>query len=359
MRYKIFGRSGLRVSEVALGAMTFGSNWGNNADRDTVFQMMDRFAGEGGNFVDTADIYADGMSERILGEYIASDRDHWVVATKFSGGIGVLHPEVARPDVNKAGNHRKNMMRAVEASLERLGTDHIDVYYVHFWDFTTRPDEVMRGLDDLVSAGKILYPALSDTPAWIVAEANTRAEYIGWAPVVAIQVEYSLLERTAEREMFPMARANDLAIVPFSPLAAGLLSGKYSNAGGEPRRLGDRQPTAREQRIIDEVAAIAAEHGRSSAEVALAWVRGRTAWGPLVPLLGARTFEQLDANLGALDLALDADQTLRLDTVSSIHYGVPMEMLLRGNPRRLATAGYADQLDSHRALHAPDPGPPT
>ncbi|MCU1372887.1 MAG: hypothetical protein JWO68_173 [Actinomycetia bacterium] len=343
------------MSEVALGAMTFGSAWGTfGADDDESLRIMARFGERGGNFIDTADIYTDGRSEALVGRFIADDRDHWVVASKFSGGIGVIQPGTAPADINKAGNHRKNMRRAVEASLRRLGTDHLDVCYLHFWDFTTHPEEVMRTFDDLVSSGKVLYPALSDTPAWLATHATLLAEQHGWAPPVAVQVEYSLLQRAAEREVFPMAKAFDLALAPWAPLKSGLLSGKYASAvTGEPRRRGAHTPTPSEQRVIDVVAEVAGELGCTSAQVAVAWVLTRQDWAPCIPLLGARTLAQLDENLGALDVELEAGHLARLDEVSAIDHGVPGEMLLRGNIPQLSTSGLADQLHNHRGPVAP------
>jgi aryl-alcohol dehydrogenase-like predicted oxidoreductase len=351
--YVVFGRSGLRVSEVAYGAMTFGTSWGDQGvEKAEAFQVMEAFAEAGGNFVDTSDVYTEGESEEILGEFIASDRDRWVVASKFTGSHGIIGVRDGfRPHPNSGGNSRKHMMSAVEASLRRLATDRIDIYYVHFWDFMTSPEEVMRGLDDLVSAGKILYPAFSDTPAWVVSEANTRAELLGWAPAVAIQVQYSLLERTAERELLPMAKAHDLAIVPWRVLAGGLLVGPTATNLAP----GAREPSEWERSVLAEVEAVANEVGATAAEVAWAWVRTRQAWGPMVPLIGARTAAQLRTNLGALSLELDEEHVARLTHASSTDLGFPMSMLLDPNDiPRLATGGFNDRIDNHRAVPHPD-----
>ena len=221
MRYKLLGRSGLRVSELALGTMTFGPEWGWGASKDESRRMFDAYAEAGGNFLDTANRYTEGTSERYVGEFIASDRDHWVVATKDTLWM-------RRDDPNFSGNHRKNMVQALDASLKRLGTDYIDLYWVHAWDFTTPTSEVMRALDDMVRAGKVLHVGISDTPAWVVSRANTLAELRGWSPFVALQLRYSLIDRTAERDLIPMARAMDMAITPWSILGAGTLTGKYS-----------------------------------------------------------------------------------------------------------------------------------
>jgi aryl-alcohol dehydrogenase-like predicted oxidoreductase len=220
MRYKLLGKSGLRVSELCLGTMTFGEVWGWGASQSESHKIFDGFVEAGGNFLDTANNYTDGTSERYVGECIASDREHFVVATKYTLSM-------RKDDPNASGNQRKNMVQALEASLKRLNTNYIDLYWVHAWDFLTPVEEVMRGLDDLVRAGKVLYVGISDTPAWVVAQANTLAVWRGWTPFVGVQIEYSLLQREPERDLLPMAQAFDLAVLAWSPLAGGLLSGKY------------------------------------------------------------------------------------------------------------------------------------
>ena len=230
MRYKLLGRSGLRVSEICLGTMTFGTDWGWGADKEESRRILDTYANAGGNFLDTANRYTEGTSETWLGEFISADRDHWVLATKYS-----LKDRDGDP--NFSGNHRKNMMRSVEASLRRLNTDHIDLLWVHAWDGMTPVEEVMRGLDDLVSQGKVHYIGVSDTPAWIVSRANTMAELRGWSAFVALQVEYSLLQRTPERDLLPMAQAFGMSMTAWAPLAGGALTGKYLVQQEEPKRL--------------------------------------------------------------------------------------------------------------------------
>ena len=219
MKYKLLGRSGLRVSELALGTMTFGETWGWGASKKVSQQLFDTYAEAGGNFIDTANRYTDGTAEEYVGDFIAADRDHFVVATKYT-----LFDREGDP--NFSGNHRKNMVRSLEASLRRLKTDYVDLFYVHAWDFTTPVEEVMRSLDDLVRAGKVLYVAISDTPAWIVAQANTLADLRGWSPFVGLQLRYSLIDRAAERDLLPMARALDLGVLAWSVLGAGVLTGK-------------------------------------------------------------------------------------------------------------------------------------
>jgi len=353
MDYVVFGRSGMRVSEFALGAMTFGTSWGTQGTEEReAAEVLDAFAEAGGNFVDTSDVYTEGESEEILGKLTAHDRDRWVISSKYSGSQGLIGSRGGfRPHPNSGGNSRKNMVRAVEDSLRRLRTDRIDVYYLHFWDFMTRPDEVMRAFDDLVRAGKILYPAFSDTPAWVIADANTRAELLGWSPAIAIQVEYSLLERTAERELFPMAKEHDLAIVPWRVLAGGMLLGsEHTNPAPDTR-----EPNKREERVISEAVAIAQELGVSAAQVSWAWLRSRNSWGPMVPLIGARTADQLRMNLAGMTLQLENEHLARLTEASSIDQGFPMDMLLDPtNVPHLATGGFNDRIHNHRAVPHPD-----
>jgi aryl-alcohol dehydrogenase-like predicted oxidoreductase len=341
MRYKLLGRSGLRVSELALGAMSFGEEWGWGAGREESRRMFDAFAKAGGNFIDTANRYTEGTSERLVGEFVASDRQHFVIATKYTlfmrGG-----------DPNSAGNHRKNMVQALEASLSRLGTDYVDLYWVHAWDYLTPVDEVMRGLDDLVRAGKVLYVGISDTPAWIVSRANTMADLRGWSPFVALQLRYSLLDRSAERELLPMARTLDLAVTPWSVLGAGVLSGKY-NRGTPPEQGRAKDGAAKVERnlgIAAEVVAVADEIGCTPSQVAITWARQQP--GVIVPLLGANNLRQLADNLGALDVTLGEAQLARLDQVSRIDLGFPHDFLGEDFIRDLIYGQTQDLIDVHR-----------
>lgn len=350
MRYKLLGRSGLRVSELALGTMTFGPDWGWGADRDESRRMFDVFAEAGGNFLDTANVYTQGTSERYVAEFIAPDREHWVVASKY--GMAALRPG----DPNGSGNHRKNMVQSVEASLRRLGTEYLDLYWLHAWDFTTGVEEIMRGLDDLVRQGKVLYIGISDTPAWIVSRANTMAELRGWTPFTALQLRYSLIDRAAERDLLPMARALDLAVTPWSVLAAGVLSGKYGGDDPPPdgRARDGAAKVERNLRIAGEVVSVAERIGRSPAQVAIAWVRSR---GPvIIPLIGARTASQLEDNLGALDVTLDAEHLERLDKASRIELGFPHDFLgPEGSARQFVYGDTLEGLDAHRgALRRPE-----
>lgn len=332
-RYRLLGRSGLRVSPISLGTMTFGPDWGWGADRDEARRIFDAYVDRGGNFVDTANRYTNGTSETLVGEFAAGRRDRLVIATKYT--------MTERPDdPNSGGNHRKSMVRSVEGSLRRLGTDHIDLLYLHAWDFTTPVDEVMRAMDDLVRAGKVLYVAISDTPAWQVARMQTIADLRGWSPLIALQIEYSLLERTVERDLIPMAAELGLGVVPWSPLGSGVLTGKYTRGdldtdGGAATPEGTRKNvaaangalTARGLDIADVVTKVAAEIGTTPSRAAIAW----TLRNPAVtaPIIGARTLAQLDDNLGALDVTFTADQLAALDAASAVDLGFPHEFLNR------------------------------
>jgi aryl-alcohol dehydrogenase-like predicted oxidoreductase len=319
MKYKILGRSGLRVSELCLGTMTFGEDWGWGSSREESRAVFDAFAEAGGNFVDTANVYTNGTSETFLGEFLEGQRDMFVLATKYTSST---NPD----DPNAGGNQRKNMMRAVEDSLRRLKTDYIDLYWLHAWDFHTPVEEVMRAFDDLVRSGKVLYVGISDTPAWEVSRANTLAELRGWSPFVGLQIRYSLLDRAVERELLPMARALDLTVTPWDTLGSGILTGKYNRDAGATGRATIRGRVGeRPLGIAAEVVKLADELGRTPAQVALGWVR--QGQGVIVPLVGARTREQLDDNLGCLDLELTPEAKRRLDEVSHIELGFPHEFL--------------------------------
>ncbi len=340
MRYRLLGRSGLRVSELCLGTMTFGADWGWGADRDACRGIFDSFVDKGGNFFDTANLYTGGSSERLLGEFIRENRDAAVLATKYTNALP------GGRDPNAAGNQRKNMVQSLEASLKRLGTDRIDLYWVHAWDFLTPCEDVMRGLDDLVRQGKVLHVGISNAPAWVVARCNTLAELRAWTPFTALQIEYSLIERAAERELIPMARAFDLSVIAWSPLASGILTGKYTEPGqpDRQRRLDKtamRAPGAdRETAIVQAVGEVAGELGASQGQVALAWLRARHA----LPILGARTAAQIEDNLGCLDLRLTPEQMMLLDNVSRIPLGFPHEFLEKS--RSVTHGGFTDRIDA-------------
>jgi aryl-alcohol dehydrogenase-like predicted oxidoreductase len=325
MRYRLLGHSGLRVSELCLGTMTFGEEWGWGSDEKSSRAVYDAFREAGGNFVDTANMYTNGSSERFLGNFLREGRDSVVLATKFTN---VAPGTNKGRDPNLGGTGRKTMVQAVEASLKRLGTDRIDLYWVHAWDFMTPVDELMRGLDDLVRAGKVLYVGISDAPAWAVAQANTMAAMRGWSPFIGLQIEYSLIERTVERELIPMAHAFNLGVLAWSPLAGGVLTGKYAKPGADAGRIQKADLKSRlnprSVAIAAEVVAIAADLECEPGQVALAWLRVRGA----IPILGARTVEQLHSNLGCLEVALTVEQCARLETVSKIDLGFPHEFLI-------------------------------
>lgn len=326
MRYRLLGRSGLRVSELCLGAMVFGDQRGSwGASRAEAATILGRFAEAGGNFVDTANHYAGGESERIVGELIRPDRDRWVVSTKYTLSAD-------RADPNAGGSHRKSLRRAIDASLQRLGTDYIDVYWVHIWDAFTPVEEVIAGLDELVRAGKVLYLGISDTPAWMVARAVTLAEERGLAAFSALQVPYSLVERTVERELLPVARALDLAVTGWAPLGGGLLTGRYGTDRERPadtRVAGigggyeERTLSERNLKIADALNAIATERGVSTSQAAVAWVLAQQARALTIPILGVRTADQMTDNLGALDVELEAADLQRLNEASQVPLGFP------------------------------------
>jgi aryl-alcohol dehydrogenase-like predicted oxidoreductase len=340
MRYKLLGSSGLRVSELCLGTMTFGEDWGWGASPRESRRIFDAFVQAGGNFIDTADIYTNGTSEKLVGEMVAGDRERFVLATKYTNSMPGSDP-------NAAGNHRKNMRQSLEASLKRLNVDYIDLFWLHAWDFTTPVEEIMRAFDDMVHTGKVLAIGVSDTPAWIVSRANTLAELRGWSRFAALQVEYSLVERTVERELIPMARALDLGITAWSPLGSGLLTGKYHRSAdtGEERRLDKaafKEIDDLNYSIAREVDRVAAAIGRSPAQVALNWVRRQP---QVIPILGARSEEQMKQNLACLDFTLDAEQMERLNKISQVPLGFPHDFLNSEVPRSFMYGGMADKID--------------
>ena len=342
MRYRLLGNSGLRVSEAALGTMTFGEEWGWGSAKDESRKVYDAFRDAGGNFIDTANFYTNGTSESFLGEFMKDHRQSVVLATKYTN---------ANPgtDPNAAGNHRKSMVQALEASLKRLKTDYIDLYWVHVWDQITPVEEVMRGLDDLVRQGKVLYVGISDAPAWWIAQANTLAHLRGWSPFIGLQIEYSLIERTVERELVPMAKALNLGLTAWSPLARGLLTGKYHGHGSsEPGRMSNdtmKEHMPEQQRAARAVAAVKTvsdEIGRGMAQVALAWLRYRPV--PVIPIIGARRLSQLQDNLASFDLTLSADQLKILDEASRIELGFPYDIYKKEMVRAIVYGGLRDQI---------------
>lgn len=344
MRYKLLGSSGLRVSELCLGAMTFGSDEAWCADKAESKRIFDRFVEVGGNFIDTANIYTGGESEKLVGEFVASDRQRFVVASKYT------HAMPSAKDPNFGGNHRKNLTQSLDASLKRLKLDYIDLYWVHAWDFTTPIEEVMRALDDAVRAGKILHTGFSDTPAWVTARANTLAQFHGWTPVSALQLEYSLLERSIERELIPMAKDMDIAVTAWSPLGGGVLTGKYTRDGFDDgnKRLDTvnfRQLDDASLAVAKQVDVIADQLQVSSAQVALAWVRQKGA----LAIIGARSLAQLNDNIDSLTLSLSEEQMQALDKASLFQPGHPYNLPSSPMVTALSTGGMSDLIDNHRS----------
>jgi aryl-alcohol dehydrogenase-like predicted oxidoreductase len=326
MRYRVLGKTGLRVSNLALGAGLFGTGWGYGSERDEARAVFDAYRDAGGDFIDTADGYQFGQSESFLGEFIGDARNDIVLATKYTRGA------MKGGGLQNVGNNRKVMIQSVEASLKRLRTDRIDLLWVHMPDAVTPVDEIVRGLDDLARAGKIIYAGLSDFPAWRVATAATLAELRGWTPISALQIEYSLVERTPERELLPMAAGFGLGTVGWSPLGGGLLTGKYRRGEtGRAEGLGrliHGETDARKTAVVDTVLAVAEETGATPAQVAIAWVMTKG----VLPIIGPRTATQLADNLAAADLVLTEAQTARLDAASAVPLGFPHEMLVAAAP---------------------------
>jgi len=310
--YVTLGRSGLRVSPLCLGAMTFGEDWGWGASEADSKAIIDRYLDLGGNFIDTANLYTKGHSEAIIGDHLGRDsgrRDRVVIATKFFGNL-------FRGDPNGGGAGRKAMMQQVEHSLRRLKTDYIDLYWMHAWDAHTPIDETLRGLDDLVTSGKVRYVGVSDTPAWKVAQAQTLAELRGWTRFVGLQIEYSLLERTVEGELIPMAQELGLGVTPWSPLKSGVLTGKYRPGNGSDRGPWvDSNLTERNLAVVDELVSWAERLETTPAKLAIAWVQGRP--GVTSTILGARRVSQLEENVSALDLELPQDCLDALDAATT------------------------------------------
>jgi aryl-alcohol dehydrogenase-like predicted oxidoreductase len=340
----MLGKSGLRVSELCLGTMTFGEDWGWGASKDESRKVYDAFLEAGGNFIDTANVYTAGTSERMLGEFMADHRDRIVLATKYTN---------AAPgnDANAAGNHRKSMMRAVEGCLKRLKTDYIDLYWLHIWDQITPIEEVMRAFDDLVRQGRILYAGVSDMPAWVVARGNTLAELRGWTSFVGLQIEYSLIERTPERELLPMAAELGLGVTAWSPLAGGLLTGKQLEPGGakgsrqsNPAMQQFMKSDERKENVVREVMAVSRENGHSPAQIALAWLRQRPE--PVIPIIGARKLAQVKDNLASVGTKLSPEHVERLNAVSRIELGFPHDFFSNDMVRTLRSGGMWEQIDA-------------
>ena len=322
------------------------------ASKEEARKIFDLFVNKGGNFIDTANVYQKGTSEKYIGEFISSEREKFVIATKYTL---TTNPD----DPNASGNHRKNLVQSVDASLKRLNTQYIDLLWVHIWDPMTPIEEVMRALDDLVRSGKILYVGISDVPAWVVSYADAIAELRGWSPFIGIQVMYNLTERSVERELLPMSRALDIGITAWSPLGGGVLSGKYNTQNAnEQKRYNVNNPMSasfvneRNISIATEVQAIAKEINKTPSQIALNWIRQQQRIDKykavIIPIIGATTEAQIKDNLGCLDFELTEDQLKRLDEKSKIQLGFPHDFIseaakifLYGNTFSL--------IDDHRA----------
>ena len=342
LRYRPLGNSGLRVSEICLGTMSFGEAWGFGADEATSFKVLDAYAEAGGNFLDTANKYHGGETEEIVGRWLRGKRDRFVVATKYT--LAMDHE-----DPNTAGNHRKNLQRSLDESLQRLQTDYIDLMWVHAWDELTSYEETMRALDDAVRSGKVLYVGVSDTPAWIVSASNVLAELRGWSSYVGLQIEYSLLQRTPERELLPMADHYGLSVLAWAPLGAGVLTGKYTRPGADNDSL---RSASNEQRgrtseeslsVARAVDTVADEIGVSSAQVATAWVKSHG--NRYIPIVGARKVSQIEDSLGAARIALSDAQLQRLDEVSRVSLGFPHDFLSADGVRDLVYSEQRSRID--------------
>ncbi len=346
LRYRLLGKTGLRVSEICLGTMSFGDSWGFGASESDSHRVLDAYAEAGGNFLDTANKYHGGQTEEIVGRWLAGRRDRTVLATKYTLSMDPTDP-------NASGNHRKNLVRSVEASLGRLGTDYIDLLWVHAWDDYTHYAETLRALDDLVRSGKILYVGVSDAPAWVVSASNVLAELRGLTPFVGLQIEYSLLQRAPERDLLPMANHFELSVLAWGPLGAGVLTGKYTRAGVQNdslRKQGNEQRGRTSElslTIARAVDAVADELGCTSTQAALAWVRAQ-GYG-FIPIVGARKVEQVVDSLGAAEVRLSAEQLARLDEVSRIELGFPHDFLATSYVRDLVRGETRTRLDGRAA----------
>lgn len=338
MRYKILGtRTGLKVSEFALGTGMLGKAYGYGTEPEDARRILEGYADAGGNFLDISDAYQAGESEKTVGAFLAGRREDFIVASKFSRGPR-MDPALAR-----VGNTRKVMVQSVEASLSRLGTDRIDIYFAHLDDRVTPVEEIMRGFEDLITSGKIVYGGLSNFPAWRVATAATLAQLRGWSPLT-IQVEYNLLQRTAEREILPMAEGFGIGVMAYSPLASGFLTGKYRKGGtGRITELMGGLSVSHQagEAVVDALLAIAQELGANAGQVALAWVKGKGA----IPVIGAKTPAQLVDNLAAADIGLSESHMKALDDISTFPLGYPHDLLNAAATRAMATGGKWHAID--------------
>lgn len=343
MKYKLFGKSGLRVSELCLGTMTFGEEWGYGANKDESEKLFNTFIENGGNFIDTANRYTEGTSELFLGEFVKKSqrRNELVIASKYT-----LHTQLGK--INDSGPHRKNLVQSLEGSLKRLNLDYLDLLYIHAWDFTTAEEEILRALQDVIRAGKVINIAISDTPAWMISRCNAIAEVRGWNAFAGMQVEYSLITRDAERDLLPLARYTDMGVTAWAPLAGGALTGKYLDQKNEAKRLkeGSKRLNEKSALIAQTVVDIAKELNCEPAHVALCWIKKQK--GNIIPIIGARNSQQLQNNIDCLKVNLNDEQLGRLNTVSAIELGFPHDFLNGEGVRTVLFGGMENQIDNHR-----------
>ena len=340
MNHKLFGKSGLRVSELCLGTMGFGTEWKWGCDKEISKQIFDTYANAGGNFIDTANRYTEGTSEKFVGDFIAKDRDHFVVATKYS-----LRDRSG--DLNFAGNHRKNMMRSVKESLWRLNTDYIDVLWLHIWDSWTPTEEILKGMEDLITRGLVHYIGISDTPAWIVSQANTMAELRGWNQFIGLQIEYSLIQRTVEAELLPMAKAFGMTITPWAPLAGGALTGKYLK--GDKGRLVENSVRLGERAtyITKKLVEVADRLGVSPSQLAINWTRQHKNQS-VIPIVGATKVSQLEDVLGCLTFEIPNDLMNELNEVSKVELPFPQKFFNEAGVQDVLYGGVKERMKDSR-----------
>ena len=321
MKYQLLGKTGIKVSELSLGTMTFGEGWPMGVDKNESKKVYDAFINAGGNFIDTANIYNKHNAESFLGDFTKSERDNIVISTKYTLS--------ENPLLNRTGNSRKNMVESVEESLKRMNTDYIDLYYIHAWDFTVDEEQTMKNLQHLVQSGKVLHIGISDTPAWIVAKSNAIAEIRGWESFAAYQIEYGLHMRDPEREMIPMADNFGMMVCAWSPLGAGLLTGKYLDKENTDRKRMKHGTSARlnEKNLLlsAKVNELAHKVGCTPAQLSLNWVRSKGT--KMNTLFGARTASQCIENLKCLEFEIDQDILKELDEISAIEMGFPHDFL--------------------------------
>lgn len=338
MKYKLFGRTGLRVSELALGGMTIGNAWGWGTEKENASKIFKKFSDEGGNFIDTSCNYQNGQSEKIIGDLVKDNRDDYVLASKFT-----LHNYQKRDDPNAGGNARKNMLRSVKGSLERLGTDYLDILYLHVWDGTVNIEEIMHGLNILIENMKVTYIAISDTPAWVTATANTLASKNGWEPFTGYQFAYNLARRDAEREIIPFSKSQDMAMLIWNIVGSGLFTGKYTRNNKTKGRIASNILQNQEQlNVALKVDELAVKKGCTSSQLAYAWAMAQGK--KIIPLVGATSVAQLEDNIGSLDVELTQEEIQEIGSVTNFKPGFPAEFMDSPNVKSLMFGNTYDKI---------------